>query len=153
MTRWTSGLETPLISLLSSFSLFLSIYSIPPHPPLAQNYRRQLLWGHSLGCKLPSLSSHVPSPVLVLGRCVLATGDLPGVDIVSHQLRAVALTRSEEYIRRTPSSWEFPILTLLIPSCPSTSTKKIYCKVLSLTFNPFLPSFPYSPVPSLDKLK
>ena len=94
---WTSGLKTLFLSYLSlslSLSLSFSIHSIPPCPPLAQNYRRQLLWGHSLRCKLSSLSSCVPSPVLVLGRCALAMGDLPGVEIVSHQLRAVALTGS-----------------------------------------------------------
>ena len=77
---------------LFSLPLSLSIYSIPPCPPIARNYRRQLLQGHSLRCKLSSLHSHMPSPVLVLGRHALAMGDLPGVEIMSHQSRAVALT-------------------------------------------------------------
>ena len=93
---WLGGQVVQKLLLLSSpfspysHSINISFSSI--YPPSARDYWRQLLWGHSLRCKLPSLYSRVPSLVLVLGRHVPAAGDLPGVDYASHQSRAVALT-------------------------------------------------------------
>ena len=95
---WLGGQVVQKLLLLSSL-FFLSFCSInisfaSIYPPSARDCWRQLLWGHSLRCKLPSLYSRIPSLVLVLGRRAPAAGDLPGVDYTLHRSRAVALTSS-----------------------------------------------------------